>query len=182
MYGSSHATMQETRQSENARTDTLVRETIYKQRIWCLKSNQQILKGLAPETQTELDENFCNEIIKGRKSDTDDYMKLIVLFGDIFCKNILSQRTEITTAIKNGLKFSKMMSLNMEAFMRTIIDTGCRHDWPEYCKSKEYIEWFNSVHRRDVTPVSFLLMYTKYTSESQQSFDNTTDDRTFRES
>ena len=73
-------------------------------------------------------------------------MKTLVTFGYIFCGSKLPQRTDIPTAIKNGVKINDVMTLNMEALMRTILDTGCRRDWPGYLNSSEYKNWFKQQH------------------------------------
>ena len=101
---------------------------------------------MSKEDRSKFDENFCDRIIDGRKCKTNDYMRLLITFGDIFCGSKLHQRSNITDTIKNGMKINEIISLNMEALMRTIIDTGCRNDWPGYLDSAEYKSWFNQQH------------------------------------
>ena len=46
--------------------------------------------------------------------------------------------------IAGGEKVSSLITMNMEAMMRTIIYIGCSKDWPNYLNSKEYLEWKQS--------------------------------------
>ena len=103
-------------------------------------------KALSQDDRERYNNEVCNEINKGRKCKTEEYMKTLVTFGYIFCGSKLPQRTDIPTAIKNGVKINDVMTLNMEALMRTILDTGCRRDWPGYLNSSEYKNWFKQQH------------------------------------
>ena len=46
--------------------------------------------------------------------------------------------------IAGGEKVSSLITMNMEAMVRTIIYIGCSKDWPNYLNSKEYLEWKQS--------------------------------------
>ena len=105
-----------------------------------------IEKALSQDDRERYNNDVCNKVNDGRKCKTEEYMETMVTFGNIFCGNKLPQRTDITTAIKNGVKINDIMTLNMEALMRTIIDSGCRRDWPGYLNSAEYKNWFKQQH------------------------------------
>ncbi len=92
------------------------------------------------EEQDDFDIDFCNKILIGRKH-PNEYSKLLLTFGEIFLKKKSDRSMSLWRVIAGGEKVSSLITINMEAMMRTIVFIGCSKDWPNYLNSKEYLEW-----------------------------------------
>jgi len=85
---------------------------------------------------------FTEGIRKGRKQNGETLFQMFVWFGDIFAtENHVKKSTMTKLITSGGMKFSDLITKNMKAFMRTILETGCKKDWPEYYKSEQYLDW-----------------------------------------
>ena len=85
-------------------------------------------------------------MVKGRQAGGAQFTNMILLFGDIFCTNTSITRENWTRTIHRAeLTVSEMIPVNSEALMITILETGCRKDWPAYWQA--FGEW--EQHKND---------------------------------
>lgn len=77
------------------------------------------------------------------------------MFGGCFCLDKEISKRGFTASIAMGHKLSKIMTMNMEAFMRTVLEIGCEKDWPAYLKSEKYLNWRKGNGNKKQKPVCF---------------------------
>ena len=90
------------------------------------------------------------------RNEPEIFVDFIMTFGEIYMLRDLPRGTTFCEMIAKGNKFSDLVSINMEAFMRTVLFIGCSKDWPNYLRSKAYRQWWKSqykVFRSDVDEV-----------------------------
>ena len=66
-------------------------------------------------------------------------------------RNKLPKRTNLCSTIAKGNKLCDLMTINMEAFMRTVLFIGCSEDWPGYLNSKVYSDWLSKTYKVKAT-------------------------------
>ena len=91
-----------------------------------IKSHYKILP--VKRHRFSLNETFAKNIVLGRKKDNTDYEKMFFVFGDIFLLQKFKKRGQYIGDIIDGTPISEVITPNMEAFMLTVLETGCRGD------------------------------------------------------
>lgn len=101
-----------------------------------------------------LGKKFASGLAQGRKKGNKAYEKMFFLFGDIFQLELRNNRKNFIQSVADGAELSKLITVNMEALMVTILETGCRTDWPAYFDGKAYLEWVAEGKKKTGKPVS----------------------------
>ena len=101
-----------------------------------------------------LGKKFASGLAQGRKKGNKAYEKMFFLFGDIFQLELRNNRKNFIQSVADGAELSKLITVNMEALMVTVLETGCRTDWPAYFDGKAYLEWVAKGKKKKGKPVS----------------------------
>lgn len=82
------------------------------------------------------------------------YLRMFYYFGPIFCFDKEAKRYGFIRTVSQGVQVTKLVSVTMEALMRTIVEIGCAETWPRYMDSDAYKDWKNGTGGGGNKPVS----------------------------
>ena len=109
-----------------------------------------VVKELSAAQQSRFGKTQCERMLRGR-NEWKVYIEFLLVFGGIFVRNKLPKRTNLCSTIAKGNKLCDLMTINMEAFMRTVLFIGCSEDWPGYLNSKVYNHWLSKTYKVKAT-------------------------------
>ena len=85
-------------------------------------------------------DTFAVKIMEGRNEGIKEYMSMFYWFGDIFSHEDMNRREMMRRIAEGKQKITDIITGNMEAFMLTVLETGCT-DWENYMNSEDYQKW-----------------------------------------